>query len=149
MADMMVFPDTVEEFMEQYKMVDREEVYSNGTEYVPIYRMNQWFDHIKAMGRPDDTIRRGDAIRAVDDTRVTGTDLCKADATVDRIKDIPAVESKGKVIANIYFDENKLQEITNEAVKRITEECNHPNIRNEAINGRDDDGHIGKDRHHC
>lgn len=44
-GDMMAFPDTVEEFMEQYKMVDREQIYSNGCEYVPIYRMKQWFAH--------------------------------------------------------------------------------------------------------
>ena len=45
MGDMMTFPATVEEFMEQYKMTDTEHVYSNGTEYVPIYRMKQWFEH--------------------------------------------------------------------------------------------------------
>lgn len=44
-GDIMTFPDTVEEFMEQYKMVDREQIYSNGCEYVPIYRMKQWFAH--------------------------------------------------------------------------------------------------------
>ena len=46
MADMMSFPSTVEEFMEQYKMTDTEHVYSNGTEFVPIYRMKQWFEHV-------------------------------------------------------------------------------------------------------
>lgn len=46
MSDMMDFPKTVEEFMEMYKMVDTDEVYSNGTEYVPIYRMKQWFEHV-------------------------------------------------------------------------------------------------------
>ena len=45
MADVMMFPDTVEEFMEQYKIVDREHVYTNGTELVPIFRMEQWFAH--------------------------------------------------------------------------------------------------------
>lgn len=45
MDNAMTFPDTVEEFMEQYKMVDAEQVYSNGTEYVPIFRMKQWFEH--------------------------------------------------------------------------------------------------------
>lgn len=45
MSDMMDFPKTVEEFMDQYKMVDTEEIYSNGTEYVPIFRMKQWFEH--------------------------------------------------------------------------------------------------------
>ena len=47
MSDMMTFPATVEEFMEQYKMTDTEHVYSNGTEYVPIYRMKQWFEHCR------------------------------------------------------------------------------------------------------
>lgn len=44
MADCMNFPDTVEEFMEQYKIIDTEEVYTNGVELVPIFRMKQWFD---------------------------------------------------------------------------------------------------------
>ncbi|MFW5670384.1 MAG: hypothetical protein ACOCM4_14350 [Acetivibrio ethanolgignens] len=47
MGDIMTFPATVEEFMEQYKMTDTEHVYSNGTEYVPIYRMKQWFEHCR------------------------------------------------------------------------------------------------------
>lgn len=47
MADAMMFPDTVEEFMESYKMVDDDHVYSNGIEYVPIFRMEQWFEHEK------------------------------------------------------------------------------------------------------
>ena len=47
MSDMMTFPASVEEFMEQYKMTDTEHVYGNGTEYVPIYRMKQWFEHCR------------------------------------------------------------------------------------------------------
>ena len=47
MGDMMAFPASVDEFMEQYKMTDTEHVYSNGTEYVPIYRMKQWFEHCR------------------------------------------------------------------------------------------------------
>lgn len=34
------FPDTVEEFMERYKIVN-----TDGTELVPIFRMKQWFEH--------------------------------------------------------------------------------------------------------
>ena len=45
MSDCMTFPDTVEEFMEQYKVVDTEQVYTNGAEFVPIVRMRQWFQH--------------------------------------------------------------------------------------------------------
>lgn len=43
--DVMNFPQTVDEFMEQYKIVDREEVYTNGAELIPIFRMRQWFEH--------------------------------------------------------------------------------------------------------
>lgn len=46
MDDCMAFPDTVEEFMEQYKVVDTEQVYTNGMEMVPIFRMSQWFEHL-------------------------------------------------------------------------------------------------------
>ena len=52
MGEMMTFPASVEEFMEQYKMTDTEHVYSNGTEYVPIYRMKQWFEHCRNQQRP-------------------------------------------------------------------------------------------------
>ena len=51
MCDCMTFPDTVEEFMEAYKVVDTEQVYTNGTEFVPIFRMKQWFEHISV--QPD------------------------------------------------------------------------------------------------
>lgn len=47
-GDVMQFPKTVEEFMEKYKVVDTEQVYTNGTELVPIFRMEQWFEHIGA-----------------------------------------------------------------------------------------------------
>ena len=46
MAEMMLFPETVDEFMEQYKVVDTDHVYTNGTEFVPIFRMRQWFEHL-------------------------------------------------------------------------------------------------------
>lgn len=68
MADMMTFPDTVEEFMEQYKIVDTDQVYTNGVEMVPIFRMKQWFEHL-AMVRTQmsvpDCISRQAAIEAL------------------------------------------------------------------------------------
>ena len=48
MADMQKFPETAEEFMEEHKLVDVKQVYSGGTEFVPIFRMKQWFEHEKA-----------------------------------------------------------------------------------------------------
>lgn len=45
MADCMAFPATFEEFAEQYKIVDSEEIYTNGTELIPIFRVEQWLRH--------------------------------------------------------------------------------------------------------
>ena len=45
MDEVMNFPKTVEEFMEQNKVVDTDHVYSNGIEFVPMFRMKQWFEH--------------------------------------------------------------------------------------------------------
>ena len=45
MLEKMVFPETVEEFMDEYKIIDSDEVYTNGAALVPIFRMNQWFAH--------------------------------------------------------------------------------------------------------
>ena len=44
MGEIMQFPETVEEFMQQYKITDTQQVYTNGTELVPISRMKQWFE---------------------------------------------------------------------------------------------------------
>ena len=45
MADLMTFPNTVEEFMDRYKITDTEQIYTNGVGLVPIFRMRQWFAH--------------------------------------------------------------------------------------------------------
>ena len=42
MGDVMSFPNTFEKFAEQYKIVDKQEVYTNGTELIPIFRVKQW-----------------------------------------------------------------------------------------------------------
>ena len=44
MGEIMQFQETVEEFMQQYKIVDTQQVYTNGAELVPIFRMKQWFE---------------------------------------------------------------------------------------------------------
>lgn len=62
MGEMMHFPDTVEEFMELFKVIDSDHVYSNGIEFVPIFRMQQWFEHLKAQPKTE-----GDKIRSMSD----------------------------------------------------------------------------------
>lgn len=46
-GEVMEFPKTAEEFMEKYKIIDSEQVYTNGAELVPIFRMKQWFEHLE------------------------------------------------------------------------------------------------------
>lgn len=36
---------SLEDFMESYKMVDVEQIYSNGTKFVPIFRVKQWLEY--------------------------------------------------------------------------------------------------------
>lgn len=50
MGETMEFPETVEEFMEEYKIVDTKQVYTNGSELVPIFRMKQWFEAHERFG---------------------------------------------------------------------------------------------------
>lgn len=45
MGDCMTFPATFDEFAEQYKIVDHEKVYTNGTELIPVFRVKQWLEH--------------------------------------------------------------------------------------------------------
>lgn len=59
MLERMMFPDTVEEFMDEYKIVDTDEVYTNGAALVPIFRMNQWFEHKKSEWTPIGTTPPG------------------------------------------------------------------------------------------
>lgn len=64
MSDCMTFPDTVEEFMEQYEIVDTEHVYTNGVEMVPIFRMKQWFEHLPEC---EDAVSRKWLLEAVEE----------------------------------------------------------------------------------
>lgn len=52
MADMMTFPNTWEEFEEQYGITDREQIYTNGARLIPSFRVKQWLDHIAEQTEP-------------------------------------------------------------------------------------------------
>lgn len=68
MVDTIAFPKTVDEFMEKYKIVDSDEVYTNGTELVPIFRMKQWFEHIEAEPKHGDAIEKIKLIISIPNT---------------------------------------------------------------------------------
>ena len=52
MNDVMEFPDTWEEFEEQYGITDSEEVYTNGARLIPSFRVQQWLEHQASAQKP-------------------------------------------------------------------------------------------------
>ena len=45
MADKMEFPKTMREFIDNHSFKDIEEVYTNGAELVPVFRVEQALEH--------------------------------------------------------------------------------------------------------
>lgn len=45
--EVMNFPKTFKEFEEYYGFTDTEEVYTNGSRLIPVFRVEQWLEHIK------------------------------------------------------------------------------------------------------
>ena len=45
MADKMEFPSTIEEFIKGYSFKNIDEVYTNGAELIPVFRVEQAFEH--------------------------------------------------------------------------------------------------------
>lgn len=45
----MEFPETFDEFVDSYGFIDTEEVYTNGSQLIPVFRVKQWLEHIKAL----------------------------------------------------------------------------------------------------
>ena len=47
MADIMTFPKDIKEFIKDYSFKDRKEVYTNGSELIPVFRVEQALEHYK------------------------------------------------------------------------------------------------------
>ena len=45
MSDSMCFPDTIEEFIEEYSFKDGDEVYTNGSQLIQVYRIEQALEY--------------------------------------------------------------------------------------------------------
>lgn len=46
MNEQMKFPETFEEFAKEYGFKDNKEVYTNGSDLIPIFRVKQWLEHV-------------------------------------------------------------------------------------------------------
>ncbi len=49
-CNLMEFPKTFNEFANNYGFVDDYEVYTNGADLIPVYRVRQWLEHIESEG---------------------------------------------------------------------------------------------------
>ena len=47
MDEKMEFPNTLDEFIRQYSFIDEEQIYTNGIELIPVFRIRQWEEHKK------------------------------------------------------------------------------------------------------
>lgn len=45
MGEMMTFPEDPKEFIKDYSFKDKEEVYTNGSELIPVFRVEQMLEH--------------------------------------------------------------------------------------------------------
>lgn len=45
MADKMYFPEKWEDFVDSYSFKDKEEIYTNGSELIPVFRVEQMIEH--------------------------------------------------------------------------------------------------------
>ena len=45
MADMMSFPETIDEFINDYSFFDKEQIYTNGGRLIPVFRIYQALEH--------------------------------------------------------------------------------------------------------
>lgn len=51
MNEQMEFPETFEEFAKEYGFKDDKEVYTNGSDLIPIFRVKQWLEHDNKLRR--------------------------------------------------------------------------------------------------
>lgn len=45
MGDSMIFPETIEEFLHSFSFKDTEEIYTNGSELIQVFRVIQALEH--------------------------------------------------------------------------------------------------------
>lgn len=57
MGEMMYFPDDPNEFLEQYSFKDKQEVYTNGAELIPVFRVKQMLEHYLSVPIREMTVR--------------------------------------------------------------------------------------------
>lgn len=52
-GEQMDFPSTFDEFAEDYGFKDKDEIYTNGSELIPVFRVKQWLEHDQKVGNKE------------------------------------------------------------------------------------------------
>ena len=99
----MSYPETIEEFIKQYSFKDTEEIYTNGTELIPVFRVMQAIEHyIKEIHNVEDVSDKYEkAIR-----QKPKEPLYEVDVTVDCYG---VVERMRKFMSKSEFEQAKKQ----------------------------------------
>lgn len=103
MDDLMTFPDTWEEFEQDYGFTDVEQVYTNGSRLIQSFRVEQWLDHISAETRAEtDTISRQAAIKIIKNYCENGCDIaednwcpsCQREQFIKLLETLPSAQQE-------------------------------------------------------
>ena len=73
-GEQMDFPNTFDEFAKDYGFKDKNEIYTNGSELIPVFRVKQWLEHI-AITKNDlgvDCVSRKEVFETIDDCNRDG-----------------------------------------------------------------------------
>lgn len=87
-GEIMDFPNTFDEFAKSYGFKDKKEVYTNGSELIPVFRVKQWLEHILC----DDAISRQAALEMEKSYNTDGWDMyTPLVVDADDIEELPPV----------------------------------------------------------
>ena len=129
MADMMNFPETIDEFLDSYAFKDKEEVYTNGSVLIPLFRVKQGLEHY-VLKLNDEINRQQTKIEALQmDNKQLHSDVINANQNWSHIKGLwecekEKVESaKQKVICACKMLNTAKSEAIKEFAERLKEKC--------------------------
>lgn len=127
MNQQMEFPDTFEEFAEQYGFIDREEIYTNASWLIPVHRVTQWLEHInKPTQMIDKSNFRQEQYKADTDTAYQcGYEADKSDNSVlEDIKKMIA-EINGEICCAEYHEVECNHETEKQEGRKVIEKIVH------------------------
>lgn len=121
-SECMKFSHTFDEFANEYGFKDKEEVYTNGSELIPVFRVKQWLEHIQEPTTKNnlavDCVSRQVAIDALSKWlhEVFGIKESDGTATIfKRLRELPSV-SPARPKGNVHESEKDADCISRQAV---------------------------------